>query len=229
MTYGFGLKRFPWDKTKLRRSSIRTPWYLSIRYGFTSYKFNDDLTKDLVKANYQRTQSFYVGHYITQKMAYEFGLQSSEFVFSTPSVSNNNFSLQRQRLLSVPFAMRYDLIQTDRLTLYGKGIFSTDFRLKPASPFNTSGTGFITDNNNLLLSAGAEAGIDFRVFSGVNVGVVGKYNQAFSKAAQYQYPELTAQNEVEFTDINLKNTYFSWGVELKYLFNRQKKEDIIQY
>jgi hypothetical protein len=119
-------------------------------------------------------------------------------------------------------------MQSDRFSFYGKGVFSTDFRITPNWTLFSNEAGLV-DENRLLLNAGVEAGIDFRVFSGVNVGVVGKYNQAFSKAAQYQYPELTAQNEVEFTDINLKNTYFSWGVELKYLFNRQKKEDIIQY
>ena len=221
MTYGFGMKKFPWSKKTLNSPSPKTPWYVGVRYGNKSYIYNDDLTKDLVSANTNKYQSISVGHYIKQKMAFEFGLEYSEFVFSTP-FGNNSFGSQQQKVLSAPFALRYDLIQTDRLSLYGKGVFSTDFRILSQNPFTTSGTGFVTDENNLLLSTGIEAGLDFRIFSGVNLGVVGKYNHAFSRTALVQFPELSAQNEIIFRDINLKNTYFSWGVELKYLFNRRR-------
>ena len=226
MTYGFGLKKFPWSKKKLRRPSPKAPWYASIRYGTKNYMLSDDLSKELVNQHANKYQSLQIGHYINQKLAFEFGVELSEFTFVSPI---EQFAiLKNQKLLTTPLALRYDLMQSDRFSFYGKGVFSTDFRITPNWTLFSNEAGLV-DENRLLLNAGVEAGIDFRVFSGVNVGVVGKYNQAFSKAAQYQYPELTAQNEVEFTDINLKNTYFSWGVELKYLFNRQKKEDIIQY
>jgi len=224
MTYGFGLKRFPWNKktTKKTSTKLKNPWYIGLRYGIKKYIFNDDLSRDLIGANSNRTQSIYAGHYIHRRMAFEFGLAYSEFVFSTPT-GPSSYRVKRQNLISIPFALKYDLLQTDRVSLYGKGVFTTDFRIDPRRKYLENETGFITDDNNLLLNAGIEAGIDFRIFEGVNIGFVGKYNHAFSKAALYQYPELSAQNEIVFRDINLKNTYFSWGVELKYLFNRHKK------
>jgi len=224
MTYGFGLKRFPWNKktTKKISTKLKNPWYIGVRYGIKKYIFNDDLSRELIGANSNRTQSIYAGHYIHRRMAFEFGLEYSEFVFSTPT-GPSSYRVKRQNLISVPFALRYDLLQTDRVSLYGKGVFTTDFRIDPRRKYLENETGFITDDNNLLLNAGIEAGIDFRIFEGVNIGFVGKYNHAFSKAALYQYPELSAQNEIVFRDINLNNKYFSWGLELKYLFNRHKK------
>jgi len=220
LTYGFGLKRLPWAENKLKRPSPKTPWYMGIRYGTKNYILSDELSRDLVNPIANRYQSIIIGHYINQKVAFEFGLENYEFTYSTPF--NENFLLRSQKFLSVPFALRYDVIQTNRFSLYGKGVFSTDFRIRPSS-LSTFATGEITDKDKLLLNAGIEAGIDFRIVKGVNIGFVGKYNQAFSRAALSQYPELSAQNEIVFRDINLKNTYFSWGVELKYLFNRQNK------
>jgi len=204
-------------KTENVSTKLKNPWYVGIRYGTKSYLHSDDLSRDLIRPNVNKYQSISVGHYINQKMALEFGLEYSQFVFSTPF--GDNFLLREQNIFSVPFAMRYDILQTDRVALYGKGLFSTDFRINPPRSIFTEATGFITDNNNLLLNAGIETGIDFRVFKGVNIGIVGKYNHAFSRAALYQYPEETIQGQYEFRDINLVNKYFSWGVELKYKFN----------
>ena len=223
MTYGFGRKQFPWKKKTLKKVSLKlkNPWYLGVRYGTKTYKYTDDLTRALVRPNTNKTQSFFVGHYIKQKMAFEFGLEYSEFVFSTPTGINTASSGQ-QKVVSVPFALRYDLLQSSRISLYGKGVFSTDFRLTHERISNISGTGFVTDKNNLLLNAGIESGIDFRIFNSVVIGIMGKYNHAFDRTALVQYPERNDQNEIVFRDINLKNTYFSWGVELKYLFNRRR-------
>jgi len=217
MTFGFGLKRFPWNKRKLKRPSPKTPWYVGLRYGTKQYILSDNLSGDLVNAPSNKYQSIHIGHYIKQKMAFEFGLEYSEFTFSTPF--GENILLKSQKLITIPFALRYDLLQNNRLSLYGKGVFSTDFRLSHNRNFTQFETGFATDENNLLLNAGLEAGIDFRIIKGVHIGLVGKYNQAFTRAAQYQFHELNAQNEIVFRDINLKNTSFSWGVEVKYHFN----------
>jgi len=217
LTYGFGLKRLQWNKSKWRKPSPKTPWYVGLRYGTKKFILGDDLSRALVNAPSNKYQSIYVGYYIKQKIAFEIGLEYSEFTFSTPL--NEQFILKSQKLISVPFALRYDLVQTNRLSLYGKGVFSTDFRLNQRRNFPTFETGFLTDKNNLLLNTGLEAGVDFRIVKGVNIGLVGKYNHAFRRAAQYQYPELTSQNDIVFRDINLKNTSFSWGVELKYYFN----------
>ena len=222
LNYGFGLKKLPWSGNKLRRPSSKTPWYIGLRYGTKSYIFNDDLTRDLVKANTNKCQNLSIGHYINQKMAFEFGLEYSEFVFSTPTRIINRYSSEIQKVVSIPFSLRYDLLQSTRISLYGKGVFSTDFRLNQNIPFSTNSTGFINDENKLLLNAGLESGIDFRIFNGVSLGVVARYNHAFNRTALYQYPELSAQNEIVFRDINLKNQYFSWGIELKYLFNRRR-------
>jgi len=221
LTYGFGLKKFPWGKKKLNRPSPKSPWYAGIRYGIKNYILGDDLSRDNVNAQTNKYQSLHIGHYVNEKLAFEFGLESSEFVYTTPA--EINLLINTQNIISVPLSLRYDLIQTDRISLYGKGVFTTDFRVIPQRSFTGSKTGYITDSSNLLLNTGIEAGIDFRILKGVNIGISGKYNKAFSRAYQIQYPELTDQNEVEFRDINLRNTYFSWGVELKYQFNRYKE------
>jgi len=217
MTYGFGLKRLPWSKEELKRPSHTLPWYISVRYGTKKYLLDDDLSKQLVNQHINKLRSIQVGHYIKQNMAFEFGLEYTEFVFKTPL--EENFLLKSQKVFSVPFALRYDLLQANRWSLYSKAVFSTDFRVSHYRNFFESESGFATDENNLLPNAGLEGGIDFRIVKGVNIGLFGKYNKAFRRTAQYQYPELNTQNEIVFRDINLKNTNLSWGVELKYNFN----------
>ena len=151
------------------------------------------------------------------------GLEYYQFVFSTPSklvIAPTNFGVRRQGVISVPFALRRDLIQTGRLLFYGKGVFSTDFRLDQRNIFQNENKGAITDQSRLRLNAGLEVGVDIELFKGLHFGVLAKYNRAFSRLARYQYPVTFTENEFEFQDINLNNNYFSSGVELKYVFGK---------
>lgn len=224
INYGFGLgDDLSQGLFKKKMLTDRRPWYLGARFGLKKYSFNDELSKDLISANSNRSYSFFLGHYIASRTAFEVGLEYYQFVFSTPSelvIAPSNFGVRRQGVLSVPLALRRDLLQAGRLLFYGKGALSMDFRLDHTQPFSKNHRGGVTDESKLRLNAGLEAGVDIQLYKGINIGLQAKYNRAFSRLALYQYPVTYRDNEYEFQDINLKNNYFSWGVELKYVFGQ---------
>ena len=227
LTYGFGLKKAPWKSQKIKKDTgLRSPWYFGLRYGTKNYLSRDESNLDFANTiNGVQIGSIFLGHYVKQKLALEFGLESSEFLFLTPLsalLTPSGLGIQRLNLLTVPFALKYDVLQSNRFTAYGKGVFSTDFRLDQGYSFFIGDLGQITDESKLLLNAGIEAGIDFRLFGGVTLGVTGRYNHAFRNAARIEFPVQLSENEFEFQGYDLKNQYLSWGVELKYLFNRNR-------
>ncbi len=223
-TYGFGMgDDLSQGLFKKKRIENTLPWYMGMRYGQKLYLFSDQLSTELISGNPNQYGTFFIGHYISQKMAFEVGLEYYEFNFSTPTelvISPTSFGMRKQSVLSVPFALRYDIYQANRFAFYGKGVFSTDFRLNQYNAYTNRNRGAVTDDSRLRLNAGLETGIDFRILEGINFGIHAKYNKAFSRLAVYQYPVTFVENEFELQDINLNNNYFSWGLELKYVFGR---------
>lgn len=225
VNYGFGLDTPPWEKYKTKEASgLKNPWYFGMRYGTKKLFYKDVLSRNLLSANAHNYTYIFLGHYINQKMALEFGLNFSEYVYSTPSefeIDPRSFGVRRQAMLTVPFAMRYDLYQTDRLTVYGKGVLSADFRSNRSSDFIPSSAAKTSDKTKFLPNAGIEYGVDFRLFGGLNLGLSGRYNHAFRTTSEHKYPVKLSEDESSFNTITLRNKYLAWGVELKYMFNHK--------
>ena len=222
LTYGFGLRKTPWNtQTHKTNTGLRSPWYIGFRFGTKNFRNIDLLSRSLINANANKFGNFILGHYIKQKIALETGIEFSEFVYSTPRgpivETFTSFGIQRQGLVSIPFALRYDVLQSERYTAYAKGVFSTDFRSNPSRIFSNRGQ--ITDESKLTVSAGIEAGLDVSLYEGVSLGAVLRYNQAFRNTAVIDYPILH-ENEIDFDRITLKNQYIAWALELKYVFNK---------
>jgi len=228
VNYGFGLNK-KYSETKTSKG-LRNPWYAGIRWGTKSYQINqaeDPLSRIIVKSFIHKYSSIYLGHYIKERLAIEFGAEYYSMLFSTPANLDPNvvgFRGGFQEVISVPFALRYDLIQKNRFIVYGKGVISTDFKAPgrlPSDGFFGIRLGQETGRDKLLLNAGLETGIDVKLFKGLHLGLQGKYNYAFNQLTNIRYPKSFAENEYVFEDIKIRNSYFSWGVELKYFFNRK--------
>ena len=223
LNYSFGLGK---QIKELRNRNMvkQNKWYLAARYGTKNYLFKDDLSRNLISVNPQHSTSILVGHYINTRWSLEMGIEQYQLVFSTPidiTETPSSFKLDKLFMLSIPMAVRYDAIQSKALTVYGKGIFSNDIRTSLTSSdfLGAYSSGFLTDEDRLLLNAGLEIGAEYKLFRGLHLGIHGKYNQPFKDAARYQYPKIDTQGEYSLEDIVHRNQYFGLGVELKYIFN----------
>ena len=222
LNYGFSYDRNG-EKRKFLRNPNRTKssWYIALRSGDKGYNSpnleSDNSLPFTRPSSEQNESSFLVGHYIKQKWAVESGVEFSVYEFS-----QREENIQ-QRIFTIPLALRYDWYQTDKMTAYAKGIFSTDFRLNQPNSLGDGPVEFVVDENRLLLNAGLELGTEYRIYKGFIVGLYGKYNQAFSDLARYRNP-IRFGDQYVFQDIDLKNSYLSFGVELKYLFNREAEK-----
>ena len=225
-TYGIGLDLRSWEERKYKQkidTGLSNPWYLGLRWGTKQYFLEDILSMTLLQPNLQNQYTtFMLGHYINKRMAIESGLEYSNFQVRAPRefIRPQIYKNLNQGVITIPLALRVDVVQKGRVNLYGKGVFSTDFRLNQTVDLYGDNTAFVTDEDKLLLNAGLEAGIDFTLFSGFQLGLQAKYNHAFRRLAQYEYAVSFDENVYEFQQINLRNRYTSFGVELKYMFNR---------
>ena len=222
--YGFGFDAAPW-KAGVKKDKIHSnnPWYVGLKYGIKTYVYDEGLSAALISGNPHQYTTFTLGHYINSRFAMEVGIEYSEFLFSTPRelvINNTRFGMQRQSFLTVPLGLKYDLLQTNTLNLYGKAVVSTDFRTRKTSPTSTEIYGYIIDEDKFAANTAIETGVDFKIYKGLQLGLQGKYNYAFNRLATYQYPVTFTENVYEFQNINLRNHYFSWGVELKYMLNQ---------
>ena len=222
LNYSFGLGK-QIKELRYRRIVKRNKWYLATRYDTKKYLFKDELSKNLIAPNPQRSSSILIGHYINNRWALEMGLEQYQLVFSTPSEiaeTPTSFNINKEFILSIPMAIRYDAIQANALTVYGKGVISKDIRTRIASNFPIAySSGSLTDEDRLLLNAGLEIGAEYKLFGGLHLGIHGKYNQPFSNSGRYQYPKVDDQGEFFLEDVVQRNQYFGLGVELKYLIN----------
>ncbi len=223
-TYGFGLNKAPWKTQILKKedSGLRSQWYIGVGNYGRGYRQKDGLSGRLFGSRSAHANgNFYFGHYIKKKLALELGLGYSQLFFRTRYRLPERFREGKIGLITIPVALRKDFYQSNFITLYGKAVVSTDFRITQdillADPFNK-----IVDEEKLLLNAGLAAGADFRIYRGFHLGLNAHYNHPLTRAAAIQQPVLVGgtENEIILEQINIYNRYISWGIELKYFFNR---------
>ncbi len=223
-TYGFGLNKAPWKTQILKKedSGLRSKWYIGIGNYGRGYRQKDSLSGRLFGSRSANANgNFYFGHYIKKKLALELGLGYSQLFFRSRFRLPNDFREHKIGLITIPIALRRDFYQSNFITLYGKAFASTDFRITQdvllGDTFNK-----IVDEEKLLLNAGLTAGIDFRIYQGFHLGLNANYNHSFGSTATIQQPVVVggSENEIILEEFSIDNRYFSWGVELKYFFNR---------
>jgi hypothetical protein len=223
-TYGFGLNKAPW-KTQISKkedSGLRSPWYIGVGNYGRGYRQKDGLSRRLFESRSTHANgSFYFGHYIKKKLALELGLGFSQLFYRTRYRLPEDFHESGICLITIPIALRRDIYQSKFITLYAKAIASVDFRITKEAILGDLSSKSV-DEEKLLVNAGLAAGIDFRIFQGFHLGLTSNYNLPFRSIATIQQPVLVggSENEIILEEFSIHNRYLSWGVELKYFFNR---------
>jgi len=223
-TYGFGLNKAPW-KTQISKkedSGLRSPWYIGVGNYGRGYRQKDGLSGRLFESRSAHANgSFYFGHYIKKKLALELGLGFSQLMYRTRYRLPEHFHANDICLITIPIALRRDIYQSKFITLYAKAIASVDFRITKEAILGDLSSKSV-DEEKLLVNAGLAAGIDFRIFQGFHLGLTSNYNLPFRSIATIQQPVPVggSENEIILEEFSIHNRYLSWGVELKYFFNR---------